>query len=268
MHCDESIRVVDVSEETIDDLCWLCVSPERREDPNFVKGVELKKTWVRDMNKRWGSVAKVAYLENTPAGLIQYIPVPDERVIRILCIYVPRKEHWRKGIGRRLLTSLIEDAGKPKDWFGGEQTLALVAKTFPGEKPGQYSAQSFFKDMGFKQVGEEPNLLYYPLRCDFVYKPLERSEPNYVPQDEDRGKVVIIYTPSFCPFSYVFLKRSEQEIERNIPGVRIRWINSSEEPFEVEKRGISEGIIVNSRLIKSFVLDRDAFLEEVRSAIG
>ncbi|MEM3029881.1 MAG: GNAT family N-acetyltransferase [Thermoproteota archaeon] len=268
MSPEESIRVVEVSEENIGDLCSLCVPSERLGDSIFMKGVELKKTWVKDMLRRWGSVAKVAYLGETPAGFIQYVPIPDERVVHITCIFVPRREHWRKGIGRRLLTSLIEDMRRPKEWFGGEPPLALVTKPFPGEKPGQYPARSFFKDMGFKQVEANPNLLYYPLKQDFKYVPPEQEEPNYFPQEDDKGKAVILYNPSFCPFSYFFLKKSEQEIEKAIPGISIRWINGSEEPEEIERRGISGGIIVNARLIRaSLLVNRDAFLREVFDAL-
>lgn len=264
---EESIRIVELSEENIGDLCFLCVPSERLSDLSFMKGVELKKTWVKDMLRRWGPIAKVAYLGETPAGFIQYVPITDEKIVYITCIFVPQKEHWRKGIGRRLLTSLIEDMKCPKEWFGGEPPLALVTKPFPGEKPGQYSARSFFRNMGFQEVEENPSILYYPFKPDFKYIPPEPEEVNYIPQEDDRGKAVILYKPSFCPLSYFFLKKSEQEIEKAIPGISIRWINSSEEPAEAEKRGISEGIIVNGRLIRAFVLAKATFIEEVLAAL-
>jgi hypothetical protein len=48
-----------------------------------------------------------------------------------------------------------------------------------------------------------------------------------------------------------------------------RWISSLEEPAEAEKRGIPEGIIVNARIIGTFLLnDREAFLKEVFIALG
>ncbi len=218
---EEIIRIVEAAENNLDDLCRLCVPPERQADRSFMKGVELKKIWAMDMLKRWGSVAKIAYLGDALAGLIQYTPIPEEMVVYITCIYVPRREHWRRGVGRRLLTSLIEDVRNPKSWFGGESSSALVTRPFPGEKSGQYSAKSFFKDMGFKQVEEDPGLLYYPLKQGFAYRPVEQRRPDYVPQEGDKGKVIIIYSPSFCPFSYFFLEKAEQEIEKAVPGVRI-----------------------------------------------
>jgi GNAT superfamily N-acetyltransferase len=264
----ENIIVVEASENNLYDLCRLCIPLERQSDPVFMKGVELKRIWAEDMLKCWGSVAKIAYVGEAPAGLIQYAPVPDEMVVRIICIFVPYREHWRKGIGRRLLTSLIEDMRSPKSWFGGKPPLALVTRPFPGEKPGQYPARNFFIGMGFRQVEEDPGLFYYPLKNGFVYRPVERGESKYVPQECDKGKVVIIYSPSFCPWSFFFLKKSEQEIEKAVQGVHVRWINSSEEPTEAEKRGISEGVIVNGRVISSFILDdRVTFIKEVLTAL-
>lgn len=73
----------------------------------------------------------------------------------------------------------------PKSWFGGRPPLALVTEPFPGEMPGQ---------------------LYYPSKHNFVYRPVKRSRPNCMPQEDDKGKVVIIYGPSFCPWSYLFLR--------------------------------------------------------------
>lgn len=89
----------------------------------------------------------------------------------------------------------------------------LVTQPFLGEQPGQYPASSFFRDMGFKQV-EDPGLLYYPLKHGFVYRPVGRVGPNYVPQEDDKGRVVIIYSPSFCPWSYFFLRKSVQEMKK------------------------------------------------------
>jgi hypothetical protein len=63
-----------------------------------MKGVELEKIWARGMLERRGSVAKIAYVGESPAGLIQYTPVPDEMVVRIICILVPYKEHRSRGL--------------------------------------------------------------------------------------------------------------------------------------------------------------------------
>ncbi|MBO3802984.1 MAG: GNAT family N-acetyltransferase [Candidatus Brockarchaeota archaeon] len=261
-----SIKYVD--ESKVDDLCLLCIPAQNASDPVFARGVEEKRKWSTEMLRKFRSFAKLAYVGSSPVGLIQYEPIVDERVVKIHCIYVPERTHWRKGIGKKLLCSVMEDAKNPLAWFGNEPALALVTRTFPGEKPGQCPARLFFTRMGFRQVGEDPDFLYYPMKEGFAYRPVVRKEAEYVPQREDEGKALIIYGPSPCPFSYVFLKRAEQAIVDVAPNITIRWIDKSEEPEEVMKRGNVEGCIVNAKLIRSFVLDKDSFKKEVREAMN
>jgi len=265
----DDINVEDVNEANMEDLCWLCVPVEKRHDPDFIKGVEDKKKWAAQMLRKWGSIAKLAYHNRGPVGMIQYKPVPDERTVHIDCIWVPPGQCLRKGIATRLLSSLMEDVKKPRSWFDKEPPFGLVTKTFPGEGPEQYSARDFFTGKGFKQIGEDPDYLYYPLRAGFVYRPFEKKEVKYVPQDEDKGKVLISCGPNGCPATYpFFLKRMEKYIREIDPEVSIRWIDSSEECDELEKRNIGIGdCIVNARLIRSFVLDKESFQKEVKEIL-
>jgi GNAT superfamily N-acetyltransferase len=264
----DEINVKDATKEDVDDLCWVCVSPEKRDDPDWIRGVADKKKWAVEALAEWGPFAKVAYLNGSPAGMIQYRPSPEEQVVRIDCIYVPVRSHWGKGIAGRLLRRLMEDVQKPMSWFDSKRPLGLVTKTFPGGAAEQYTAREFFTRKGFRQIGEDPDYLYYPLQPGFVYKPVPKKEASYIPQDEDKGKVVIISGPDYCPATYAyFLKRMERYIREIDPGVSIRWIDSSEEPQEVRERnvGVSD-CIVNAKLIKSYVLDKDNFQKEVKAA--
>jgi len=260
------INVRNVTDEYIDDFCQICIPSEKRDDPAFITGMELKRKWAMEVLQQWGSFAKLAYKQGTAVGLIQYEPIAEERVIRVHCVYVPEREHWQKGVATQLLSSLIEEVQGRKVWLEGKPALALVTRTFPGEKPGQYPAHDFFTKKGFQQIGEDPDFLYYPLQRDIAYQPIKK-EGEYVLQEEDRGKALIIYGPSFCPFSYAFLKMTERVIGEIAPGIPIRWINKVEEPEEVKKRGCFEGCIVNGKPIKAFVLDREDFEKEVKEAI-
>jgi hypothetical protein len=174
--------------------------------------------------------------------MIQYRPLPEERVVSIDCIFVPVQSCWGKGAATRLLGSLIEDVQKPMSWFSNRRPLALVTKTFPGQEPGQHTAREFFDRKGFRQVGKHPDHLYYPLKTGFVYKPVARKRVRYVPQDEDKRKVVIVCGPDWCTCTYpCFLKRMERHITEIYPEVPIRWLDSSEEPKEVRKRNVAVG---------------------------
>jgi hypothetical protein len=264
----DGIRIVDVGERHIEDLCRLCVPPEERDEPEFVTGMEEKGKWAVNMLHKWGSFAKLAYRGSTPVGLIQYGPIPQERIVSIFCIYVPGREHWRQGAASKLLASLIEELKKPKDWFGGRPALALVTRTFSGENPDQYSAHSFFLRKGFRQVGDDSDLLDYPFVEGSTYHAAVEEEVNYIPQEEDKGMVVIVHGPTFCPYSYVFLKRAERLIMEVAPGVQIRWIDSPVEPEEAEKRGLKEGCVINAKHIKAFVFQEEDFKAEVSQALG
>jgi len=259
----------DVTKQNVEDLCSVCVSADVRDDPDWIRGATDKKKWAIEMLPKWGSFAKVAYRDGSPTGMIQYRPLPEERVVQIDCVYVQAADCWRQGIGSRLLSGLLEDAKKPMSWFDNRQPFALVTTTFPGGDPGQYTAREFFSRKGFRQVGEDPDHLYYPLQPGFVYKPVPKKEARYVPQDEDKGKVVIISGPDYCPATYpYFLKRMERYIKEIYPDVPIRWIDSSQEPEEVRKRNIAVGTcVVNAKLINSFVLDKDSFQKEVRAGL-
>lgn len=263
------IAVKNVTEQNIDDLCWVCMSRDMRDDADWIRGAADKKKWAAEMFPKWGSFAKVAYENGDPTGMIQYRPLPEERVVQIDCVYVQAASCWRKGIGSRLLSSLLEDVKKPMEWFDNRRPFALVTTTFPGGAPEQYTAREFFTKKGFRQIGEGPDHLYYPLHPGFVYKPVPKKEVRYVPQDEDKGKVVIISGPDHCPATYpYFLKRMEKYIREIAPGVCIRWIDSSQEPEEVRKRNITVGTcVVNAKLINSFVLDKDNFQKEVKAAL-
>jgi len=169
----DEVRIRDVAGENMDDLCRICIPSVKRDDPTFITGMQEKREWALEMLQTWKSFARLAYEGSAAAGLIQYKPVPAERVVHIYCIFVPEREHWQKGIATQLLSSLMEEMREPKVWFGDEPALALVTRTFPGGKSGQYPARLFFAKMGFKQVGEDPDFLYYPLRKGFTYQPVE-----------------------------------------------------------------------------------------------
>ena len=266
----DTIDIWDGTEEDMEDLCHVCVPSHKRDDPDWVKGVGEKTKWAIEMLHQWGSFAKLAHQGERPVGMIQFRPIPQDRVVHIDCVYVPPAECLRKGIATRLLSSLMEDVKKPMTWFDNKRPLGLVTKTFPGEGPGQYSAREFFTRKGFKRIGEDADHLYYPLKAGFVYRPAEKKEAKYIPQDEDRGRALIVCGPNGCPVTdpYV-LKRMEKYIREIDPEVSIRWMDSSEEPEELRKRNVGVGAcVVNARLIETFVLDKESFQKEVKESLA
>jgi len=260
----ENLKITDVTPLNVWDLIYLCIPPERWEDASFKEGAKAKRRWVERIYEKFGPMAKLAYLEGKPhpVGMIQFLPQPEEKIVEITCIFVPRKENARKGIGKALLNALLEEMKKPKPYFDNTPPLGIVVNAF--EVPGFYSQPEFFKRMGFKQASEDnPNLLFYPLTEGFTYVPKPRK---YIPQEEDKGKALIFYHP-FCPWSFYFADISREAIKEVTEQLPIRVINEFEEREEVEKRGEVPLAIVNKKPIKTFIMDRENFMREVKEAL-
>ncbi|MFN3346965.1 MAG: GNAT family N-acetyltransferase [Candidatus Bipolaricaulaceae bacterium] len=267
----KEITVEEVCEETVQDLAWLCVPKGREEDPAFQKGVATKIAWAEEKLHRGEPFAKIAYLGEEPAGLLQYQIHPEPNLVQILCVFVPERRHWGQGVGTSLLSSLVEEMRRPQPWNRGRLPQALVVHTFPGEIEGQLSAQAFFRRRGFQQIGEDPDLLALPLISAPRFPPSFRVEtfsppPPYRPQPEDAGSVVILYGPSFCPWTFVFYAKAERLLREALPGVSIRWADGLAHPQELEKRGGFTGVVVNARAIAHSVFEEEAFIAEVKEA--
>jgi GNAT superfamily N-acetyltransferase len=253
---------MDVNLENVNHLVDLCIPLDKKDDPLFIKGVNVKKKWATQILKKHGSIAKLAYLDSKPVGLIQYQPNPEEMLVEIACIFVPEKESLRKGIGESLLKALMEEMKKPQPAFNNNVPLAFVTWAF--QVPGWYPQHEFYQKMGFKKVKEDdPFLLYYPIKKGYVYRPKEKK---FIPQKEDSGKAIIFYDPS-CPFSIYFsekIKESIREVAQDIP---IRMVNKFEEIEEVKKRGQVPTCAVNGKPIETFFMDKENFQKEVKRAL-
>ena len=259
----EKLEIRDVSLESIDDLINLCISPDKNDDPLFVKGTDAKRRWAIKVMERYGTIAKLAYLNSEPVGLIQYQPNPEERLVEIGCIFVPEEKHLRRRIGKSLLKALMEKMKEPKPIFHNDIPLAFVARAF--EVPGRYPQHKFYQRMGFRRVREgDPFLLYYPLKKGYIHRPKEKK---FIPQEEDRGKALIFYDPS-CPWSIYFSENIKKSVQEAVPNVPIRTINKSEESEEVEKRGQVPSCVIDGKPIETSFMDKESFQKEVKRALG
>lgn len=258
-----AIEIMDVSRETGDDLIRLCVPTESADTQSFIEGMKVKKRWVDQILAEFGCVAKLAYDGTELIGMIQYLPNPAERLVNITCIFVPQTENLRKGLGRTLTRSLIDDMSIPKPYFNDTTPLALVTRAF--DIPNRYAQTEFYQKMSFKRaVGDDPFLLYFPLDKGYIHSP---KEEVYIPQDEDRGRALIFLDPS-CPFCIPFseqIKGLIREVDDDIP---ILVFNKYEEQEEVKRRGNVSECIVNQHPIQSFFMDKENFQREVREALA
>jgi hypothetical protein len=58
----DEIIVKDVTEQNVEALCWVCISPHVRDDPDWLRGLTDKQKWAREILARWGSFAKVWHI--------------------------------------------------------------------------------------------------------------------------------------------------------------------------------------------------------------
>lgn len=258
----ENLEIREVTTDNLEPLINLCISPENRNDPLFIGSMKEKKKWAAQALERYGSIAKLAYLNSKPAGMIQYQPRPEEKVIEISCIFVPEKSNLKKGIGKSLLNALMEDAKKPQRAFDSDVARALVTWAFP--VPERYSQSEFCQKMGFKKVKEDdPFLLFYPIEEGYVYRP---REEKFTPQKEDGGKALIFYDPS-CPFCISFSEKIKESIRQVTPDIPVRMINKFEQQEEIKKRGQVPFCSVNGVAMQSFFMDKESFQKEVKAAL-
>jgi N-acetylglutamate synthase-like GNAT family acetyltransferase len=220
-----------------------------------------KKEWAAQNIKKYGSIAKLAYLNSKPVGLLQYHPSPEEKLVEITCIFVPEKENLRKGIGKSMLKALIEDLKKPKPIFSDEIPFALITRAF--EVQGMFSQRDFYLKMGFKKVeGDDPFLLYYPLKKGYV----PPNERKFIPLEEDKWKA-LIFSDSSCPWSAYFSEKIKESVKEVAPNIPIRIIDKFKEYEEVKRRGYAPYLVVNAKPIETFFTEREKFQNEIKQAL-
>jgi GNAT superfamily N-acetyltransferase len=237
------IKVVSLSEENVNDALLVCppTSSKLRSDINIKKGLEIRKRWLLNLYRKVGLCAKIAYLDNTPVGMIQYSPlhvIPyfktrRKDVLYIHCIYVKRKVRNR-GIGSLLLKSLISEMKKPNRLF--ERAQCRVLSTTARERYG-FTQVSYFKNKGFSEIeGNIDARLIYPLSRTGRKEKLDvpSSEPLHI---NERG-VKIFFNPSchMCKYMNENIKVNIREVN---PTIEIKECNLWTRSKEAIRRGIT-----------------------------
>jgi len=266
----DNIRIKDLEMNNLIDQISICVPEKYLSDEAFRRGIEEKRKWLENMLKKYGSCSKIAYLNNKPVGMIQFCPekaVPykagaREQVIEISCIFVGDRSLQGKGIGSKLLNSLIEDLSKPLPYFNNKPCKFIVTHAF--ETKSGTPQHIFYSRRGFKQIpGLSKIDLYYPITGE--YEPPKTKIEKYKPFQEDFGSAIIFYSPN-CPFSIKFaeqIKKLIKEVSKEIPA---KTINIWEHPEEVTKRNTLKPI-VNGKEIKTFFMNEEGFKKEVKNAL-
>jgi predicted GNAT family acetyltransferase len=133
----KQLRIDNLTESNINDLIYVC-SSKKLNDLIHQHGIKLKKKWLRTMLKEHGGVAKIAYLNDKPVAQILYYPeaadptspCKRENVLIIMCTYNPNAEARGRGVGTKLLNSLVEDAKKRRTCLGNVPCRFILARSF------------------------------------------------------------------------------------------------------------------------------------------
>lgn len=264
----DNVRIEHLKDSNIEDLISVC-SSKRLNDPTHQRGVDLKRRWLLEMLRKYGPIAKVAYLEDKPVAQILFCPEesdvtnasPRKDILIVSCIYNPTPLAQKRGIGTKLLQSLVLDAKRRTTCLGNRGCKFILVKAFnTGEL---LPMPSFFRKNDFLPAPERKE--WFCFLIEGYYEPA-RGLKEYEPLFEDRGKTVILYGPT-CQFSYPFAKKMEEQIREVAPNVPIELVNEWEKPEESIKRR-NNVLTVNARPIKTFFMDTVRFKEEVRLALS
>jgi len=262
----QGVRIEALNESNLEDFIYVC-SFKWLNDPIHQQGMALKRQWLQQMLKKYGSCGKTAYLNGKPVAQILFYPEEADvtkisrrrNVLFVECVYNPTPEAQKLGIATGLLHSLVEDAKQRKTCLGNKPCKCILAKAFnTGES---LSLSDFYRKNGFLSTPENEMLC---LPIEGVCQPREQAEA-YEPLEEDRGKAVVFYGPK-CQFSYQFAKTVERIIKEVAPGIPIELINEWQRPQESIRRK-NQWLVVNAKPIRTFFLDTDKFKEEIRQAL-
>jgi len=263
----EKTRIEELQESNIEDLIYVC-SAKKLNDPIHLRGVELKRKWLKEMLQMYGSCAKIAYYNGKPAAKILYYPeeadvtkaFKRENVLFIQCIYNPAPEAQKLGLGTMLLKSVIQDAKNRKSCLGIKPCKFILARAF---NTGEFlSMQDFYRKNGFLPTPEE-GLFFLPIETNYEPPPLVNKYESLM---EDRDKAIVFHSPT-CQFSYPFAIKIAELVKEVAPKIKIELIDEWEKPEEAIKRG-NWWLIVNAKPIQTFFMDTERFKAEIRQAVS
>lgn len=156
------VIIKDLSEKNLDDHpCFRFGNKET---------TTMTKEWLKRVYHKFGPCVKAAYVSDKPVAMVQYAPVdilphvdkPDAHdTIVIHCIYIADKRYKGKGIGRKLMESLISDLKKTHPYLSGGRFRKVVAVAGKN-RPGPAAPVEFFLRMGFtasKEISQEDVLV-------------------------------------------------------------------------------------------------------------
>jgi len=261
----DQIKIKDISKDMIEDLAGLCIPEEMEDDPYFIEGVFLWKKWIIENLERFGSIGKVAYLDSQIAGMIQYVPKCEDKIVEIKCSFV-EKDKKGFGIRKSLLDETIDEFKRPKTYFGDESAKALVALTCHSSL--NLDNIDFYKDNGFKRLSSETEyLLYFSLDEDYTAS-VTSSEMNDDYIDDFEKDKAVIFCNSHCPYCVDEMMDIFTELRKLDSDIPVRLVIPFEEPEEFDRVfSMPLSVVINGKALGYSMLDNEVFLDDMKETL-
>lgn len=145
--------------------CLYWEFPEEPVDPSRESREEMlakKLNWLRSMRNAFGDCGKIMHVDGKPVGYAQYAPPkmlplsaeypsgpPSEDAVLVSCLFIAQKKYRRRGLGNRLLQSIIEDLRKR----GVKAVETFARKNNPDNPSGP---MEFYLKNGFRVLRDDP----------------------------------------------------------------------------------------------------------------
>lgn len=130
-----------------------CIDPTKE---NKEEEIKKKLNWLKDIKRKFGDCGKIFYVDGKSIGFAEYAPPeffqhskdydsgpPGEYAVLISCLFIPKNEFRKMGLGSMLLKSIITDLRKN----GIKSVETFARKGNPNNPSGPLD---FYLKNGFK----------------------------------------------------------------------------------------------------------------------
>lgn len=218
------VKVVDVSEENMDEYGLFCRKSYMKEEGN-----QNKVNWLKERFKE-GLKHKILYVKennkDTSRGFIEYIPgeynwrgIKAEGWMVIHCLWVTGKAK-NKGYGTMLLQEAMKDAREA----GMHGVVGMTA-----DKQGWIPNPKIFKKNGFEKVDEcKPYFSLYAKKIDND-APLPRFNPLSPERLKEHENGITVFYSAQCPHISDMIKKIESYAEKKKIPMKLKLIKNCKE---------------------------------------
>jgi GNAT superfamily N-acetyltransferase/predicted Rdx family selenoprotein len=230
------MKIVDLTPDTVHDSINLCIGSK----PGFEQAREEKRRWLEArLPLRVG--AKLAYYDDSLAGMLEYSPIEDtpfpiigKHLLHIHCIWI-LPSFQKRGIGKELVKSLVHEAERR-----GRKGISVIAQ------PGVFfMPTSFFLNQKFRTVDRRN-------QSELMWREIEPAIPpkfitsTFSPTTRpDKISIDVLYC-SQCPWTIKSRERMTRISKEFGNDIKIHTVRTDDRSV-MEDTGDLKGVYVNGQ---------------------